>query len=99
MPLLSGRLLSSRYGEDATGGNVLVNALAARQFGYSIQEAPGKVISLGGEQLADCLAHAGAYPGAIKYYSMVRSSDPNGKNATHSLVSLSSDKRQPAKGN
>jgi putative ABC transport system permease protein len=48
MPLLSGRLLSRNYGEDAQGGNLLVNALAARQLGYTVQDAPGKTIAMHG---------------------------------------------------
>ena len=48
MPLLSGRLLSNDFGEDKQGGNVLVNASAARQLGYTVQDAPGKMMSLYG---------------------------------------------------
>lgn len=46
MPLLAGRMFSTQYGEDATGGNVLVNVDAARRLGYSAQEAIGKPLSL-----------------------------------------------------
>ena len=48
MPLLGGRFLAPHYGDDATGRNVLVNALTARQLGYSPQEASGKTMSIRG---------------------------------------------------
>jgi putative ABC transport system permease protein len=51
MPLLAGRQLSSQYGEDATGGNVLVNERAASQLGYSAQAAPGKTMATQGRTL------------------------------------------------
>jgi putative ABC transport system permease protein len=46
MPLLRGRFLAREFGEDTTGRNVLVNALAARQLGYSAQEAIGKTLAI-----------------------------------------------------
>jgi putative ABC transport system permease protein len=46
MPLLGGRFLSRGFGEDTTARNVLVNALAARQLGYSPQEALGKTLAI-----------------------------------------------------
>jgi len=60
MPLLAGRMLSARFGKDATGGNVLLNALAARRFGYSPQMAVGKSVLLldGPVQIAGVLADA-----------------------------------------
>jgi putative ABC transport system permease protein len=51
MPLLGGRFLSRTFGEDTTGRNVLVNALAARKLGYSLQEAPGKTLSIRGDSV------------------------------------------------
>lgn len=46
MPLLSGRFLAREFGEDATARNVLVNALAARQLGYTPQQALAKPMSI-----------------------------------------------------
>lgn len=48
--LLSGRLLSEEHGEDASTrsntGNVLINATAARRFGFTIEGAIGKNINI-----------------------------------------------------
>ena len=56
MRLLSGRLLSASRGSDASSGdaddgfqngrNVLINAAAARRFGFSVADAPGKSITV-----------------------------------------------------
>jgi len=43
LQLLAGRLLTRERGEDR-GRNVLINAVAARRFGYSAEEAVGKSI-------------------------------------------------------
>jgi putative ABC transport system permease protein len=48
MPLLSGRMLSRAYGEDTQATNVLVNTLAAQQLGYSINDAPGRTLTMHG---------------------------------------------------
>jgi len=48
MPLLGGRFLARELGDDATGRNVLVNALAARQLGYSSREALTRTLSIRG---------------------------------------------------
>jgi putative ABC transport system permease protein len=50
IPLLSGRMLSTAYGEDTQGANVLVNAMAAQQLGYAVNEAPGKMVAIRGQQ-------------------------------------------------
>src|SRR6185437_3348500 len=52
MRLLAGRLLSRDRGQDLSadwskGKNVLINATAARRFGFSAEEAVGKTIDLG----------------------------------------------------
>jgi putative ABC transport system permease protein len=52
MRLLAGRLLSRDRGQDVSpdwskGKNVLINAKAARRFGFSAEEAVGKTIDLG----------------------------------------------------
>src|SRR6202041_281105 len=56
IPLLAGRLLSESHGGDASSGgglysnkpgnrfNALINAAAARHFGYSAEEAIGKTL-------------------------------------------------------
>lgn len=51
MRLLGGRALAREFGEDATARNVLVNALAARQLGYSPGEAVAKAISIRGKSM------------------------------------------------
>jgi putative ABC transport system permease protein len=44
MPLIAGRLFSTKFGEDATGDNVLINALAARRLGLTPQTAVGEAV-------------------------------------------------------
>jgi putative ABC transport system permease protein len=51
LQLLAGRLLSRDRGEDQEGRNVLINAVAARRFGYGAEEAVGKSILAGESRL------------------------------------------------
>jgi putative ABC transport system permease protein len=61
MKLVAGRNLSRRRGADEStvtngdsvepGRNVLVNAAAARRFGYEAADAPGRMISIGGTRV------------------------------------------------
>jgi putative ABC transport system permease protein len=61
IPLLAGRLLSADRGEDIfikeegdsvnDGKSIVINASAARQFGYTAEEAIGKNLVLGGSRL------------------------------------------------
>lgn len=56
MRLLSGRLLSASRGSDASSGeaddgfqngrNVLINVAAARRFGFTVADAPGKAVTV-----------------------------------------------------
>lgn len=48
IPLVAGRLMSASYGEDVTGKNILVNAKAVQQLGYSAEQAIGKSLTVVG---------------------------------------------------
>jgi putative ABC transport system permease protein len=47
LPLLAGRLLSTRFGEDVTGQNIVINELTARRFGFTAQSAVGQNVRIG----------------------------------------------------
>jgi len=51
MRLLAGRLLSADRGQDMQGESVLINAATARRFGFTVVQAVGKTIDLGGSHL------------------------------------------------
>lgn len=51
MPIVAGRRLSSAYGGDEAGKNVLVNAALVRRLGYRAERAVGKSIVLDGNRV------------------------------------------------
>jgi putative ABC transport system permease protein len=51
MRLLAGRLLSADRGQDMQAENVLINATTARRFGFTVAQAVGQTVDLGGSHL------------------------------------------------